>query len=170
MIDTISKEDNIKVYEIGYILISSLPKEKVEETTESLKKILVDKGGNVLAMESPELIPLSYSMVKKIGTANHTFNEGYFGWFKFEMNTSEIESIRKAFEVYPEILRALTIITVKENTYLGKKIAKVFSTESVEESVVTETLFPHNEEIKEPVVKASIEEMDKSIDAMVKEA
>ncbi len=159
MIDTLSQDDSLKVYEIGYLLISSIPKEKVEETVESLKKILIDKGASILSMESAELIPILYTMEKKIGGTNHSFDQGYFGWFKFEISSSEIESIKKTFEVHTDMLRMLLINTVKENTYLGKKIAiaKVFSPDNTEDNpIITE--------------KSSIEDMDKSIDEMVKEA
>ena len=170
MTDTLSKNDNLKVYEIGYVLISSVPKDKVGEIAEFLKKVLIDKSASILAMESPELLPLSYAIKKKIGSSNHSFDQGYFGWFKFEIGSNEIESIKKAFEIHPNVLRTLLIITIKENTYLGKKMARILSNESAEESVVTETLFPQSEKIKEPPVKSSIEDMDKSIDEMVKEA
>jgi ribosomal protein S6 len=171
MTEILSREDNLKVYEIGYLLVSSVPKEKVEEITESLKKVLIDKKGEILAMESPELITLAYSMKKKIGPSNHNFDQGYFGWFKFEVNASEIESIKNTFETNANVLRVLLITTVKENTYLGKKLVKNSSVEeSPVENPTTETLFSQDEESKEPAVKASIEEMDKSIDEMVKEA
>ena len=75
----------------------------------------------MLAEESPILRELSYIMVKKIGTQNKNFDQGYFGWFKFELASLEIEEVKKAFELNPDMLRMLLITTIKENTYLGKK-------------------------------------------------
>ena len=165
-------ENRKQVYEIGYLLIPSIPQEKVSAETDTLKEILSKKEVEIIGQETPELRPLSYAMVKKIGTSNHKFDEGYFGWFKFEASVSDIESIKKAFEENPHMLRTLVITTVKENTYLGKKspasVTEV-SPESPVESIV-EQLAGAVSGIAPVATPASVEEMDKSIDAMVKEA
>ncbi|MEK7463653.1 MAG: 30S ribosomal protein S6 [Patescibacteria group bacterium] len=153
------KEDRSDVYEIGYLLVSSIPEEKVVSEVASLKEALSKKGAEFIGEETPELRTLAYTMTKKIGTSNQRFDRGYFGWFKFEMPVKEIESIKKSFEENPHMLRMLVITTVRENTYLGKKSPAV-SPEVAAEPV---------KEVA-PVAPASIEEMDKSIDAMVKEA
>lgn len=150
------KEDRMQVYEIGYLLVSSIPEEKVASEVEVLKAILTKKGAEFIGEEAPELKTLAYAMVKKIGPTNHTFDKGYFGWIKFELAAKEIESVKKAFEENTNMLRMLLINTIRENTYLGKK-SPVSATEPMIDSAI------------EPVV-ASTEEMDKSIDAMVKEA
>lgn len=151
------KEDRMQVYEIGYLLVSSIPEEKVASEVEALKAILTKKGAEFIGEEAPELKVLSYTMVKKIGPTNHSFDKGYFGWFKFELASKEIESVKKAFEENDNMLRMLLINTIKENTYLGKK-SPVSATESIMDSNVENT-----------AVAASVEEIDKSIDAMVKE-
>ena len=63
------------------------------------------------------------------------------------------------------MLRTLIITTIRENTYLGKKapIAAILSKE--EEVVSAET--PAGDI---PAIPVSVEEIDKSIDEMVKEA
>ena len=114
-----------------------------------------------------ELIPLAYTMTKKIGAANKRFDQGYFGWFKFELSVKEIEAVKKTFEENPHMLRMLLITTVKENTYLGKK-SPTASVIKTEDAVSTDAAEPAKDVV--PAAPASIEEMDKSIDAMVKEA
>ncbi|MDP3962434.1 MAG: 30S ribosomal protein S6 [bacterium] len=161
MTETLSlKEDTLKVYEIGYLLVSSIPAEKVADSAAYLKEVLSKKGAVMIAEESPELRELAYTMIKKIGTSNHRFDQGYFGWFKFELPTKEIESVKKELEAHPEMLRMLVITTVKENTYLGKKAPVAAPASAPVEGVVAEV----------PVAPVSVEEMDKSIDEMVKEA
>jgi len=115
------KEDRQQVYEIGYLLVSSIPEEKVAGEVDTLKEILTKKGAEFIGEEAPELRTLAYTMVKKIGPTNHRFDKGYFGWFKFELSAKEIESIKKTFELNPNMLRMLVLNTIKENTYLGKK-------------------------------------------------
>lgn len=164
------KDDVKKVYEIGYLLISSIPREKVADVAASLKGVLSKKGAEIIAEEAAELIPLSYTMVKKIGTIHHRFDQAFFGWVKFELSTQEIEEVKKTLDIHPDVLRYLLITTVRENTYLGKKAPVapgliVGSADGVpaEAAIVTEAL-PLGEK------PASIEEMDKSIDEMVKGA
>jgi ribosomal protein S6 len=160
------KGDVKKVYEIGYLLISSIPREKVADAAGKLKDVLSKRGAEFIGEEAPELIPLSYTMIKKIGTTNHRFDQAYFGWMKFELTTKEIEEVKKAFDINTDILRYLLITTVKENTYLGKKapVAPGLIVDAVE-GVPADAVVPEAAE-----EKASMEEVDKSIDEMVKEA
>lgn len=164
MQDKALKEEQKQVYEIGYLLVSSIPEEKVAGEVASLKEVLSKKGAEFIGEENAELTSLAYTMTKKIGAANKRFDQGYFGWFKFELAKSEIESVKKSFEENPNMLRALIISTVKENTYLGKKAPAALLAKS-EEVAAPEA---PAEVAKDPAV--SVEEMDKSIDEMVKEA
>ena len=158
-------DDVKKVYEIGYLLISSIPKEKVADSATRLKEVLSKKSAEIIAEESPELIPLSYTMIKKIGTANHRFDQAFFGWVKFELAAKDIEDVKKALDLNPDVLRYLITITVRENIYLGKK-APVAPGKIVEaEGVPAETV-----EVSEDKPALVVEEIDKSIDEMVKEA
>lgn len=163
------KEDRKQVYEIGYLLVPSIPEEQVSSKVLELKDILSKKGAEFIGEEMPELRPLAYDMVKKIGSSNHKFEKGYFGWFKFEIQAGEINDIKKAFEENPDMLRMLLITTVKENTYLGKK-SPVPTTEAPTEPSVETPVEVAVDDSTETSAPASIEEMDKSIDAMVKEA
>ena len=95
------------------------------------------------------------------------YDSAYFGWVKFETSSASIETIKKQIEILPSVIRMLVITTVRENTYLGKReSAGVKSLDSSE--------WQNNEEVKTVVAQkveepATVEEIDKSIDAMVKE-
>ena len=125
------------------------------------------KGAEFIGEEAPELRTLAYTMVKKIGASNQRFDQGYFGWFKFTLLKKEIESVKKAFEENSSMLRTLIITTVKVNTYLGKKspVATLTKLEEAPAEVVAEV--PADVVVEN---SATVEEMDKSIDEMVKEA
>jgi ribosomal protein S6 len=162
------KEDLTQVYEIGYLLVPSIPEEKVASEVSLLKEILSKKDAEFIGEETPELRTLAYTMIKKIGTTNHRFDKGYFGWFKFCLSRKDIENVKKSFETNPSMLRVLVINTIRENTYLGKKapVANIIK----EEEVVVPTVVEHLQDIPAVAVPATVEEMDKSIDEMVKEA
>ncbi len=173
MTNKVLKEDKVQIYEIGYLLIPSIPEEKVTSEVAVLKGILSKKGAEFIADEAPELRTLAYSMTKKIGASNNKFEQAYFGWFKFELSTKETESVKKAFDENPHMLRMLFITTVKEGTYLGKKSLSA-SLSKVEETI-TEPVSSKTEEVADtvsdiPAAPISVEEIDKSIDEMVKEA
>jgi ribosomal protein S6 len=158
------KDDVMKVYEIGYLLLSSIPREKVADVAAVLKDALSKKGASIIGEEAPELIPLSYTMVKKIGTANHRFDQAFFGWVKFELATKDIEDVKKSFDLDKNVLRYLLITTVKENTYLGKKAPVAPGLIAEAEGIPAEAAAP------EAAPEEKVEEIDKSIDEMVKEA
>lgn len=168
------KEDILKVYEIGYLLVSSVPKEKVTDIVSDFKKILDKKGAIMLAEGAPELRMLAYTMIKKIGPTNHRFTEGYFGWTKFELASKDIESIKKAFDEHPQVLRSIIMTTVKENTYLGKLSQTITRSEDVAPEMAPEVIATEPAAAEAPELAAavgagaSVEDIDKSIDEMVK--
>ncbi len=160
------KDDRTAVYEIGYLIVSSIPEEKIPAEGEKVKKIIADAGATLITEEAPAHQDLAYTMRKKnVAGSYEKYDEAYFGWLKFELPSSKIEAVKKAIEVTPSVLRMLLITTVAENTYLGKRVA----------SVRSEGVLPEEKKDAAVVVgdavaaPATIEEMDKSIDAMVKE-
>ena len=160
--------ENSSVYEIGYLIASSTPEEKVPGEAEAVKKIITAAGAQVISDEAPHKMKLAYEIRRKtVGGSYDKFNEAYFGWIKFEVGSDVIESIKKSVELHPSILRMLLITTVAPNTYLGK------SAPAIAAEINTKKIDPMTGEVAVEDVKvaapASIEEMDKSIDALVKE-
>lgn len=163
-------KDRSAVYEIGYLISTSIPEEKVAGEAEALRKIVTDAGSEVIAEEAPHLEQLAYEMRKKTVSGSYDkYERAYFGWVKFEVGSDKIEGIKKSFEVQPSVLRMLVLSTVKENTYLGKRAAHAIASEIAPKIDSTETKAEKPTEDKD-VAPATVEEMDKSIDAMVKEA
>jgi ribosomal protein S6 len=151
-----TKGERLSVYEIGYLFATSIPEEKVPGETDTLKKIITDAGATIIADEAPSLMPLAYEMRKKtVSGAYNTYDSAYFGWVKFELDSGKVEAVKEKLELMPVMLRMLLTTTVRENTYLGKR-ATAAKAVGVEEK-------------KDTAAPATIEEMDKSIDDMVKE-
>lgn len=126
-----TKTDGAKVYEIGYLLVSSIPEEKVSAKVDELKAIISAKKAEMIAEEAPVLETLAYMMMKKIGAKNHRFTQGYFGWVKFAVEPESIIKIKEAFDADNDVLRFLLITTPRENTYLGKRSSAVVKEEIV---------------------------------------
>lgn len=157
--------DDQSVYEIGY-LIAGVPDEKVPAEAEALKSIIGTAGASVISEEAPHRQQLAYTIRKKTvsgGYDKHDF--AHFGWVKFELGSDKIESVKKSIELHPSVLRMLLITTVRENTYLGKR-APAVTLASVSNTAVVPATMADDKKDGAPV---SIEEIDKSIDNMVKE-
>jgi ribosomal protein S6 len=162
-----TNDDRKKIYEIGYLIGGNIPEEKVGEEVEKVKNILVGANASVIGEEAPHHQELAYTIRRKtVAGSYEKFDEAYFGWIKFEMSSSDAEAVKKAVENIPSIIRMLLLITVRENTYLGKRAPAVLSKQVIgEEKVAPVVISP--DVLEKP---ATIEEMDKSIDDMVKEA
>lgn len=159
--------DETSVYEIGYLIASSIPEEKVPEEAEAVKKIITDAGSTVIAEEAPHREHLAYTISKKTVSGGYDkYDIAYFGWVKFELGSDKVEAVKKAVELRPSVLRMILISTVRENTYLGKR-APAFITAAV--PAASATISGALTDEKKNVAPATIEEMDKSIDNMVKE-
>lgn len=160
---SMSKEKDLSVYELGYLLVTSIPEEKIPENVDQVKKIIVDAGASIIAEEAPVRQPLAYTMRRKtVSGAYEKYDSAYFGWVKFELGSESVEEAKRAIEAHPAVLRMILISTVRENTYLGKRaVAAMAKADAAPVEKVEE---------KKDVAPATVEEMDKSIDDMVKEA
>ena len=146
-------ERDVKVYEVGYLIVPSIPAEKVAAEISIIKDVLSKHKAEVIADETASLRSLAYTMVKKIGTVNRRFDSAYFGWIKFEVAPVEVRLIEKEVKEVESILRLLLINTVREHTLLSSKLDIESSDKKMAEGGA-----------KHPV---STEDMDKSIDKTV---
>ena len=92
-----------------------------------------------------------------------------------ELRINGFKQVKKILEMNPDMLRMLVMTTVKENTYLGKKVSVSSSSDGrtdgiIPDSPMTETLPIPDIADRVSTVASSIEDMDKSIDEMVKGA
>lgn len=162
-----NNSDRLSVYEIGYLIVSSVPEEKVSAEAEALKGIITKSGAAIIADGEPHLERLAYTMRKKtVSGAYDKYDTAYFGWVKFEIGSDKVEAIKKSVESYQTVLRSILVSTVRENTYLGKR-ASLIADEIGGDKKTAATDKPEEKKDAAPV---SIEDMDKSIDEMVKEA
>jgi ribosomal protein S6 len=114
-------ETQARIYELGYLLIGTMPEENVAAKVGAIKDLLEGKGAISISEEFPRLITLGYEMSRPIGNKKSWFNEGYFGWMKFEMDPSATEEIGAILKRDEDVLRYLLIKTVRENTIVGKR-------------------------------------------------
>ncbi len=155
-----------RVYELAYLLVPTLEGDKVGDKFQSLKTYLTNKGVEFVSEDAPRLLELQYEMSRTIQNKKTWFEEAHFGWVKFEAEPALIKEIHDDLARDEEIIRFMIIKTVKENTVASKKPLggykprkDVFAKDGAEVTADGE-----------PVVKATEEEVDKAVDALVEEA
>ena len=154
-------EADPRIYEVGYLLVPTLKEEDVPGVYGNLKELVASFGGQVISDEIPMIINLAYTMEKVIQNIHHKYDTAYFGWVKFFMDPSKVLELKKKLDLDPNIIRFLTLKTVKENTIASKRFTK--DTMRRRTPVIGKPEEAKNEE--ETIVNK--EEIDKEIEAMV---
>jgi ribosomal protein S6 len=112
-----------------------------------------------IAEESPYLREIAYEMCKVINNKNHYFNEGYFGWVKFEIDPSTVPALHAELELDPNIIRSLITVTVRENTVYTKRPAGLKRGDDETTEEISET-----EEVAEEVVAPEVEAAEVAVE------
>ena len=150
-----------RVYELGYLLVPTIPEENVAGIYSNLKDLVSSLGGIHISDEMPKMIGLAYPMVKVVANVRSKFNTAYFGWVKFTMDSDKILELKKKLDFDPNVIRFLILKTVKENTIAAKRFVRgdMRKKPGVGKTENSETVVPINKE-----------EVDKEIDALVAES
>lgn len=163
------------VYEIGYLLVSSVSKEEALDEVSKIKNVLEKNKAKFLSEEEPKFIDLAYPMSKTVDADKKIYEDAYFGWIKFEAETENLAVLKKEFDSNKKILRYLLIKTnVKDSLLSDSKkfvIAKkdfVDADKSIEpikivEKDSSESLVSENSEKSEEEKK----ELDDTIDNLI---
>lgn len=110
-----------RIYEIGLILVPILGDEGAQDRFNQLKKRLAELGGIEISQGEPERIDLAYRMQNTVNNKKAFYGEGYFCWYKFEINPSVIATIETELKSDTTILRSLLFKTIRESTYTQRK-------------------------------------------------
>ena len=138
-----------RVYEISFIFDNKLDEETALKKGDALKQSIATLGGSFISEETPYLRELAYEMIRVQKNINVRFNTGYFGWIKFEIDADKIEELEKGLKLDEEVVRFLTVKTVRENTVYTKR-APVIKSETLEDLT--------DEEVNEGEVEGNIDE------------
>lgn len=114
--ETEEKNSDSKVYEVGYLLSSNVAEESAPGEASALKEIVENCGGKILSEDWPKMRRLAYPMSKIRSGKKTTFENAYFGWIKFEGDSSSPAGIKTGFEKNGNMIRFVVIKTVAENT------------------------------------------------------
>ncbi len=113
-------EEN-RTYELGYILVPTLPETDVETAVTTLKSALEAVQGSVISEGAPEFIDLAYQIEKNVKSKKMKWSQGYFGWIKFNAAPDVLEALKKALDGNLDLMRYMLIKTDAENNVVFKK-------------------------------------------------
>lgn len=149
-----------RIYEVGYLFVSTLPEESVGGEYMNLKELVSSLGGSHISDEMPRMINLAYTMDRVWKNKRTKFDNAYFGWMKFEIDPEQISVLKEKLNLNENVIRFLIMKTVRENTIASKKFGhkdgfkrKIYTPKKEGESVTP--------------VEINKEEIDKEIDALV---
>ena len=108
--------DKNTIYEIGFHVATTLPEEKLPAEVTKIKSVLENAGVAIISEEYPKLMQLAYTIEKKTQNGTIKFNDAYFGWIKFETDSSKIAEIKDELDRNENIVRFIVVKTVRENT------------------------------------------------------
>ena len=155
-----STEKDMRVYELGFLLVPTIAEEHLSEKFQILKDLISSHGGQFISEDFPKMIPLHYEMLKVISNKNHRFSDAYFGWIKFDMEPEHVLLLDEEVKRSLDVIRFLLIKTVRENTVVGKKtLGKTDGKKRVSSKTEDEVAGP----------EVSAEQIDQELDALVEE-
>lgn len=165
-----SKEKTInessKLYELGFHIVGTIDSNKVASVIDEIKSLIQTHHGDIVREGEVRETTLVYTMVKHVGGVNKKYNQSFFDWIKFNMNTEDVANLKSALDLNENIIRFILVKTVNDDAHSTSKLVEL---EEVEEEVSeTEALPEKVEEIEEVVEKDKNLEIDEAIDEMVK--
>ena len=130
-----------RVYEISFIFDNKLDESAALEKGNALKQSIATLGGSFISEEAPYMRELAYEMIRVQNNINVRFNEGYFGWIKFEMEPSKVKGFEKQLMLDEQMVSFLIVSTVRENTVYTKRapVVKIESLANNEDDVNIDT-------------------------------
>ncbi|MDB5189005.1 MAG: Ribosomal protein [Candidatus Nomurabacteria bacterium] len=113
-------EEN-RTYELGFILVPTVPESEVDQKVAELKAAVAAAGGTVGAEGTTEFIDLAYRIEKNVKSKKMKWTQGYFGWMKFTAAPESQAVLKKALDANLELMRYMLIKTSAENLVQFKK-------------------------------------------------
>ena len=160
-------EDGVKLYELGFNLVSSIAEGDLDTEFKNLKDIITKQGGVISSESKPELINLAYTISKMIDSRRSKYSQAYFGWVRFTIESSKLEDLKKEVELFPNMLRFLLITTKEEGGISASEVAKMINGEKSGEVSKDEE---KEEEVEEEVLDEELNEEKEDSDSEVDEA
>ena len=159
--------ESSKLYELGFHIVGTIDSNKVASVIDEIKSLITTHHGDIVREGEVREITLAYTMVKHVAGVNKKYNQSFFDWIKFTMNSEDVVNLKNALDSNENIIRFILVKTVNDDEHSTSKLVELEESEE-EEVSVTETVSEKTEEAEEVSVKAKDQEIDEAIEEMVK--
>lgn len=161
-----SDNENRPVYEVGFHVVPQVGDDGVAAVVEKIRKAIGD-GAEFISEGFPKKMRLAYVIERSEQGKREKFSDSYFGWIKFalaleEANKEAVSSLDGKFRGMKDILRFIMIKTTRADAGAAPRRA-IFTSDRLEGATIEA---PKRE--SEQAGEVSEEELDKSIEALVK--
>lgn len=129
----------MQVYEVGFLVLPSIPEEGISTVVEKVHKAALSVGATALDGETPIMIDLAYPMTKTVGASRYVATEAYLGWNKFELEPEKALAFKAALQSIDELLRFLLIKAPRESSFTFAKAQALIAEKEAEERAPKET-------------------------------
>lgn len=100
-------------YELAFHILPTVAEGEVPSVFEAIKSLITKEGGDIFDEEKPDRFELAYEIVKHLEGKNRKFTSAYFGWVRFKMPSTTVETLLEEVDARPDILRHLLIKLTK---------------------------------------------------------
>ncbi|MHB1330916.1 MAG: 30S ribosomal protein S6 [Minisyncoccota bacterium] len=142
-----------EVYELGYLVLPSIPEDGLSDVVNAIKGIIKKSGGVEIASENPIKFDLAYTMSKVVGARKYVVDDAYIGWVKFEVEPSSTLEINEAVKGLDEVLRFLLIKAPRETHFTFEASFKAKEEEEAMEEAKKNASQEASEDTSEKVVE-----------------
>lgn len=155
----------MRSYEFVYIISPEIEQEDLESATDKVGQMIVDRGGQVLLLESWGRRRLAYPIQK--------FHEGYYMVAQVQLEPGTISELKERLALSEEVIRYLLVRTEdKAVEPLAAQPAEEPLQEEPEEEPQQEEVEeePEEEEVEEEIQQEPVEKQEVAEDAEEGEA
>lgn len=144
-------------------MVPTITEDGVGAATEKVRKLIGDDA-EFISEGYPQKVQLAYVIERAAQGKREKYGEAWFGWIKFAQTRDKMPALEAALTASREVLRFLTIETVREDIAAPKARAAVFVSDRLKGETIHAPEAP-----KEEPKEVSQAELDKSIDALTQE-
>ena len=139
MVNLEGDREGLSIYEVGFLILPSIPEDKLSLVVDSIRAVVTKEGGIEIDSEAPFKESLAYSMSKTIGASRYVLSDAYVGWIKFEVDRAKAPKIKVGIEKIEQVLRFLMVKAPRKTTFTFAKAREKVET-LVPEEVVKENV------------------------------